>query len=90
MYFIRRTLQFNYKGDEDAGKSGLSARVFQLDETTFANASFHPPNACFGNDLPTGLQNATQCKVSRVMSAQCVHLNAKKEFILLDHIQSTG
>ncbi len=41
----------------------VSTRVFMLDETTFANASVNPDNSCFHNQLPTGVQNSTMCKV---------------------------
>ena len=36
--------------------------VYKLDETTFANGTVHPPNQCFHNNLPTGVQNNTKCQ----------------------------
>jgi len=57
-----RTLAFNAKGAINA--DGVAANVFKLDETTFANATVNADNACFENNLPTGVQNATECKVN--------------------------
>lgn len=43
----------------------LQGIVYELPTTTFANATVHPENWCFHNDLPTGLQNASYCKVKK-------------------------
>lgn len=32
-------------------------------EESFANGTVYPENSCFGNNLRTGVQNVTQCKV---------------------------
>ena len=58
---VCRTLTFIYKGD--TAVHGLKGRVYELDELTFANGTIHPPNECFHNNLPSGLQNNTRCKM---------------------------
>lgn len=55
-----RTLSFHMKYHDQL--EGIPTGVYKLDETTFANASTYPPNACFNNNLPSGVQNSTQCK----------------------------
>ena len=42
---------------------GIPAIKFQLEEDIFANGTVCPDNTCFGNNLRTGVQNVTQCKV---------------------------
>ena len=49
-----------------AGKSslhGIAVQKFQLNENIFANGTVCPDNACYHNNLRTGVQNVTQCKV---------------------------
>ena len=40
-----------------------------MDETTFANATVNEDNACFENNLPSGVQNVTFCKAIDGMGA---------------------
>ena len=39
----------------------LDGILYQLPDTTFANATVHPNNWCFENNLPSGLQNGSHC-----------------------------
>ncbi|XP_059095164.1 protein croquemort-like isoform X1 [Tigriopus californicus] len=55
-----RTLSFNFKGKSKV--ENVPGLLYKLDETTFANESTYAPNYCFNNNLPTGVQNSTQCK----------------------------
>ena len=34
-----------------------------MSDTVFANATTCSSNACYNNNLPTGVQNVTQCKL---------------------------
>ena len=56
-----RSLQFKKK--EELDHLGIPAIKFQLEEDIFANGTVCPDNTCFGNNLRTGVQNVTQCKV---------------------------
>jgi len=56
-----RSLQFKKTGELD--HLGIPAIKFQLLEESFANGTVYPENSCFGNNLRTGVQNVTQCKV---------------------------
>lgn len=55
-----RALSFNYKGRAEV--HSVASLVYKLDETTFANGTVHPPNQCFHNNLPSGVQNNTKCQ----------------------------
>eukprot|EP00095_Tigriopus_kingsejongensis_P012252 maker-scaffold472_size162276-snap-gene-0.29 protein:Tk12252 transcript:maker-scaffold472_size162276-snap-gene-0.29-mRNA-1 annotation:"hypothetical protein DAPPUDRAFT_303163" len=55
-----RTLSFNFKGKQSI--ENVPGLMYKLDETTFANETVYPPNYCFHNNLPSGVQNSTQCK----------------------------
>ena len=52
----------NYKSKNETIKHhSLDGILYQLPETTFANATVHPDNWCFENNLPSGLQNGSHC-----------------------------
>ena len=42
---------------------GIPADKFQLADTVFANATECADNSCYNNNLPSGVQNVTQCKM---------------------------
>ena len=56
-----RSLRFKKK--EELDYLGIPAIKYQLEEESFANGTVCPENTCFGNNLRTGVQNVTQCKV---------------------------
>jgi len=56
-----RSLRFKKK--EELDHLGIPAIKYQLEEESFANGTVCPENTCFGNNLRTGVQNVTQCKV---------------------------
>jgi len=56
-----RSLQFKKK--DELEHFGIAAIKYQLEEESFANGTVCPENTCFGNNLRTGVQNVTQCKV---------------------------
>ena len=43
---------------------GVPVTTFELDPTNFANSTNCTANDCYNNNLPTGVQNVTQCKLS--------------------------
>ena len=53
-------MSFNYVSNTSV--HSVPGDLYKLDKTTFANATDYPPNACFHNNLPSGLQNSTKCK----------------------------
>ena len=58
---VCRTLSFQRKGSESV--HGIHVDKFQLDDTVFANKSECADNSCYNNNLPSGVQNVTQCKM---------------------------
>ena len=56
-----RSLRFKKK--EELDHLGIAAIKYQMEEESFANGTVCPENTCFGNNLRTGVQNVTQCKV---------------------------
>ena len=55
-----RVLTYHSKNETEKHHS-LDGIVYELPETTFANATVHPDNWCFENNLPSGLQNGSHC-----------------------------
>ena len=41
---------------------GIEGTIFELPVTAFANETVHEENWCYENNLPSGMQNVTQCK----------------------------
>ena len=62
-YRIIFSRSLGFKKKEELDHLGISAIKYQLDEESFANGTVCPENTCFGNNLRTGVQNVTQCKV---------------------------
>jgi len=56
-----RSLKF--EREESVSHFGLKGQRFVLSPTAFANSSVCPDNSCYGNNLPSGVQNNTRCKV---------------------------
>ena len=48
---------------------GLKGVKYVLDESTFANKTVFDKNACYENNLPSGLQNVTLCKAKNGIGA---------------------
>merc|ERR1711915_206968 len=42
---------------------GIPVQKFELSVNNFANTSVHQENSCYNNNIPTGVQNVTHCKV---------------------------
>lgn len=63
-----RALTFTNTG-ETKEHHGLIGRKYILDNNTFANGTVNPENSCFENNLPSGVQNVTQCNSPGGMSA---------------------
>jgi len=59
---ICRTIQFQRSGLESI--HGIPADKFQLSAEVFANETQCSANGCYNNNLPTGVQNVTQCKLN--------------------------
>ena len=57
------TRSLRFKKKEELDYLGIGAIKYQLEEESFANGTVCPENTCFGNNLRTGVQNVTQCKV---------------------------
>jgi len=55
-----RQLSFSRLGTDEV--SGVTVTKFQLDDDVFANGTVCNENSCYENNLPTGVQNVTQCK----------------------------
>jgi len=55
-----RPLLFTKSGPSSV--HGVPVTKFQMDPSNFANSSSCPDNQCYNNNLPTGVQNVTQCK----------------------------
>jgi len=55
-----RQLSFSRLGSDEV--SGVTVTKFQLDDDVFANGTVCNENSCYENNLPTGVQNVTQCK----------------------------
>lgn len=56
-----RTLNFERSGSDSV--HGIYADKFQLSRTVFANKTECSDNSCYNNNLPSGVQNVTQCKM---------------------------
>merc|ERR1712241_1640631 len=55
-----RPLHFTKSGSDSI--HGIPVTTFELDPENFANSSVCPSNACYNNNLPSGVQNVTHCK----------------------------
>merc|ERR1711892_595849 len=42
---------------------GIPVNTFELSHSNFANSSVCPGNSCYNNNIPSGVQNVTQCKM---------------------------
>jgi len=58
---ICRTLDFERAEGETV--HGIVSDKFRLASTVFANSTECKENACYNNNMPSGLQNVTQCKM---------------------------
>lgn len=58
---VCRTLTFQRKESESV--HGIPADKFQLADNVFANKTECADNSCYNNNLPSGVQNSTQCKM---------------------------
>jgi len=56
-----RPLKLRREGVEKV--QGIPAIAFNLDPDNFANTTVCPDNQCYSNNLPSGVQNVTQCKM---------------------------
>ena len=56
-----RPLHFTKTGKNSI--HGIPVTTFELDPTNFANSTICSDNQCYNNNLPTGVQNVTQCKI---------------------------
>jgi len=56
-----RPLTFSRTGDHTV--HGIPVQKFELSVNNFANTSVHQKNSCYNNNIPTGVQNVTHCKV---------------------------
>ena len=56
-----RPLHFTKTGKNSI--HGVPVNTFELDPTNFANSTICSDNQCYDNNLPTGVQNVTQCKI---------------------------
>jgi len=56
-----RPLHFTRSGSKKV--HGIPVEKFALGATNFANSSVCPDNACYNNNIPSGVQNVTQCKM---------------------------
>ena len=56
-----RPLHFTKTGKNSI--HGVPVNTFELDPTNFANSTICSDNQCYNNNLPTGVQNVTQCKI---------------------------
>eukprot|EP00092_Neocalanus_flemingeri_P040156 GFUD01043741.1.p1 GENE.GFUD01043741.1~~GFUD01043741.1.p1 ORF type:complete len:545 (+),score=122.04 GFUD01043741.1:220-1854(+) len=55
-----RPLHFTRSGMQEV--HGIEVEKFVLAATNFANSSVCPENDCYNNNIPSGVQNLTQCK----------------------------
>jgi len=56
-----RPLHFTRSGSRTV--HGVPVQQFDLAATNFANSSVCPENSCYNNNIPTGVQNVTRCKM---------------------------
>jgi len=56
-----RQLHFSRTSVQDI--HGIPVEKFELAATNFANSSVCAGNACYNNNIPSGVQNVTQCKM---------------------------
>jgi len=56
-----RQLHFTRTSAHDV--HGIPVEKFELAPTNFANSSVCADNACYNNNIPSGVQNVTQCKM---------------------------
>jgi len=56
-----RPLHFTREATQDV--HGIPVERFNLAPENFANSSVCEENACYNNNIPTGVQNVTQCKM---------------------------
>lgn len=59
---IYRALPFLRMGEDFVDRNGVKGLDYWMDENVFANESVHSFNACFENNLRSGLQNISLCK----------------------------
>jgi hypothetical protein len=58
---ICRPLSFQRDGVESV--HGITVDKFRLSQDVFANKTLCADNSCYNNNLPSGVQNTTQCKM---------------------------
>ena len=58
---ICRPLSFQRDGAESV--HGITVDKFGLSQDVFANKTLCADNSCYNNNLPSGVQNTTQCKM---------------------------
>jgi len=56
-----RPLHFTKSGTREV--HGVQVQKFDLAATNFANSSVCSENSCYNNNIPTGVQNVTRCKM---------------------------
>eukprot|EP00090_Calanus_glacialis_P047207 TRINITY_DN9663_c0_g1_i5.p1 TRINITY_DN9663_c0_g1~~TRINITY_DN9663_c0_g1_i5.p1 ORF type:complete len:421 (-),score=128.04 TRINITY_DN9663_c0_g1_i5:26-1225(-) len=56
-----RPLHFTRSSTQDV--HGIPVQKFDLAASNFANSSVCAENACYNNNIPSGVQNVTQCKM---------------------------
>merc|ERR1719411_393927 len=54
---------FTFKREAPTSVHGIPADKFKLADDIFANGTLCKDNECYGNNLPTGVQNVSQCKM---------------------------
>jgi len=55
-----RSMQYTKSG-RVVDHFGMATVEYEMDVRNFANGTTYPPNACYNNNLPSGLQNSSFC-----------------------------